>query len=246
MNDTLISATNLDVARQGNSILEGVSLTLSRGDFTTVVGPNGAGKSMLLRCLMGFYKPDSGSVWHKPGVRIGYVPQRFSVNHSMPMSVKRFLALNKKASQDELLQVAADTAIEDYLEDSLHSLSGGQLQRVLLARACLGNPELLVLDEPAQSLDIGGQLDLYNLLERLHRKHNLAILMVSHDLHLVIASTQQVICLFRHICCSGTPQAVTQDPQFSSLFGDDMSKMLAVYQHAHCEGQGEGKAPHTH
>lgn len=233
MSDALVKAADLSVLRGSKTILENVSLTVRGGDFTTVIGPNGAGKSMLLRCLMGFYAPSSGSVWNKPGLRIGYMPQRFMPEQSMPITVKRFLKLRKKTDRQALADAAATTGIEACLERPLHALSGGELQRVLLARALLGRPELLVLDEPAQNLDIGGQLDLYQLLERIYNEHKLSILMVSHDLHMVIASTRHVVCLFRHIRCSGAPHAVTQDPQFVNLFGHNMTKMLAVYQHAH-------------
>ena len=151
----------------------------------------------------------------------------------MPMTTKRFLQLRKKSDPDNLDQVARETGIENAIKKPLAVLSGGELQRVLLARSLLNNPDLLVLDEPAQNLDISGQLSFYKLLAHIYDERNLSILMVSHDLHMVMASTKKVVCLFRHICCSGAPSAIAKDPEFISLFGDDMANMMAVYQHSH-------------
>ncbi len=229
----LINAEKLNVIRQGNHILKDVSLTIDEQDFITIIGPNGAGKSMLLKCLMGFYSPDSGTLKRKDGLKIGYVPQRLQADHTMPMPVKRFLRLRKQAKPDTFARTIEETAIEALLEKPLYVLSGGELQRALLARALLDNPELLVLDEPAQNLDVTGQLGFYKLLERIYNERKMSILMVSHDLHMVMASTKQVVCLYHHVCCSGEPQVVTKDPEFVSLFGHDMANMMAVYQHSH-------------
>ncbi len=230
---TLLSASNLSVIRQEHHILRDVSLCVKERDFITVIGPNGAGKTMLLKVLMGFFPPDKGTMEKKPGLRIGYVPQRLAPDNAVPVSARRFLKLCKQTDGEELRRVAAETAILEILDKPLHVLSGGELQRVLLARALLGNPELLVLDEPAQNLDISGQMVFYKLLERVYKERSIAILMVSHDLHLVMASSKQVVCLFHHICCSGEPHMVAKDPEFIALFGDDMAKMMAVYQHEH-------------
>ncbi len=230
---TLIDAQHLTVKRQGNTILNDVSLTISSHDFITIIGPNGAGKSMLLKCLMDFYLPDSGTITKQKNLKIGYVPQRLHPNHTMPIKVKRFLTLHKKTSREELNSVATETNIHPLLNADLFTLSGGELQRVLLARSLLGNPDLIILDEPAQNLDISGQLAFYKLIETIYEQRQLSILMVSHDLHMVMASAKQVICLYHHICCSGEPQSVTQDPEFISLFGNDMAKMMAIYQHSH-------------
>ncbi len=231
--DNLIQAKSLNVLRQGKHILQDVDVTINTNDFVTIIGPNGAGKSMLLKCLMGFYKPDSGKVVRQKNLKIGYVPQRLVPDNTIPMTVKRFLTIRNPANVALLQQVAKETKIEYLLTKALSSLSGGELQRVLLARALLNSPDLLVLDEPAQNLDISGQIHFYKLLDRIFQERHLSILMVSHDLHMVMASTQQVICLFHHVCCSGEPQVVTKDPEFVSLFGDDMAHMMAVYQHSH-------------
>ena len=247
--NTIISASHISVFQRDKAILRDVSLTITAQDFVTIIGPNGAGKSTLLKCLMGLLKPDTGIIEHKAGLRIGYVPQKIMPQASMPMRVSRFLQLRRRVSRADIAEIAHDVGIEGLLQQCLHELSGGELQRVLLARAILDNPELLVLDEPAQQLDITGQLAFYKLLERLYAKRALAIVMVSHDLHMVMASTQRVVCLFHHICCHGEPQAITQDPEFIALFGADMARMMAVYQHSHnhCHDEHLCDAPdHNH
>lgn len=240
--NSLIKANNIVLKRQGKLILKDVSLKIEEHDFITIIGPNGAGKTMLLKCLMGFYKPDLGSVEVKKNLRIGYVAQELTVNQLLPITVENFLKLNKKIKEEELEKIAAEVGITKMLNWQLFILSGGELQRVLLARALLNDPEILILDEPAQNLDISGQLAFYKLLEKIYAKRKISILMVSHDLHLVMASSKKVICLFHHICCIGEPQAVAKDPEFIALFGNDMAKMMAVYNHHHnhshenCEG----------
>ena len=229
----LIQASNINVSRQGNKILENVSVVVGDHDFLTVIGPNGAGKSMLLKCLMGFYAPDIGEIRKMNGLRVGYVPQNFAPEHTMPISVRRFLTLRKKTEKAAIEEVAQETGILNILDQALFELSGGERQRVLLARSLLDNPHLLVLDEPAQNLDISGQLGFYRLVEKIYKERKVSVLMVSHDLHLVMASTKEVICLFHHVCCSGEPQIVAKDPEFVSLFGNDMATMMAAYQHSH-------------
>ncbi len=231
--ENLIQASNISVSRQGNKILENVSIRVGKHDFLTMIGPNGAGKSMLLKCLMGFYMPDTGEIRKMAGLRIGYVPQNFSPENSMPISVRRFLGLRRKTETAVLETVVEETGILKMLDQPLFSLSGGERQRVLLARSLLDNPHLLVLDEPAQNLDISGQLAFYKLIEKIFKERKVSILMVSHDLHLVMASTNEVICLFHHVCCSGEPQIVAKDPEFISLFGEDMATMMAAYHHSH-------------
>jgi len=229
----LIQASNINVSRQGNKILENVSVVVGDHDFLTVIGPNGAGKSMLLKCLMGFYAPDIGEIRKMNGLRVGYVPQNFAPEHTMPISVRRFLTLRKKTEKAAIEEIARETGILNILDQALFELSGGERQRVLLARSLFDNPHLLVLDEPAQNLDISGQLGFYRLVEKIYEERKVSVLMVSHDLHLVMASTKEVICLFHHVCCSGEPQIVAKDPEFVSLFGNDMATMMAAYQHSH-------------
>ena len=244
--DYLIKASDVSVIRDRRSILRNVSLEIAEYDFITIIGPNGAGKSMLLKCLMGFYKPDSGRVLRNPNLKIGYLPQRLSVDHSMPITVKRFLGLRKKITESELEKVIDETSIQNLLNQPLYVLSGGELQRVLLARALVENPQLLILDEPAQNLDVSGQLAFYKLIEKIHTQRKLTLLMVSHDLHLVMSSTKKVVCLYHHVCCSGEPQVVTKDPEFISLFGDDMAKLMSVYHHSHDHHHHPDHHKHDH
>lgn len=229
----LITARDISVSRQGRTILRDVSIDIGVRDFITIIGPNGAGKSMFLKCLMGFYRPDSGGVQCKDGLKTGYVPQRLAPDNTMPIKAGRFITLRKKAGAETLERATKEAGAYHLLDRQLYTLSGGELQRVLLARALLDDPQLLILDEPAQNMDISGQLAFYKLLERIYEEREISILMVSHDLHMVMASTKRVICLFHHICCSGAPHMVAKDPEFISLFGNDMSQMLAIYHHEH-------------
>ncbi len=241
MSEPYLSAQNVTVTRDGRHILQDVSVNVMERDFITIIGPNGAGKSMLLKCLMGFYTPDQGSVQMRKNLRIGYVPQRLVADDTLPISVRRFLTLRKKVSQTEFDRVVVETSIGSSLDQPLSVLSGGEFQRVLLARALLAEPELLVLDEPAQNLDVTGQLAFYKLLDKVYRERNLSVLMVSHDLHLVMASTRNVLCLAGEVCCYGAPQSVARNPAFITLFGEDMASMMASYDH-HAHGQH----PHAH
>ena len=243
----IISADNISHRFNNRVVLDQVSLEVKKGDFITIIGPNGAGKSTLLKCLMGLITPDHGQIKRKPHSRIGYIPQRMAVNPSLPITVARFIELNKsKASTPNRTSLTVDLGINDLAHKPIHSLSGGEWQRVLLARALQDEPEAIILDEPAQNLDISGQLQFYKTLDEIHQNRGIAILMVSHDLHMVMASTQQVVCLYHHICCSGAPQTVARDPEFAHLFGQDMAKMMAIYQHQHDHDHHHGHHGHHH
>ena len=237
----LIEGQNITVEKETGRILDNVSLRIDEKDFLTIVGPNGAGKTMLLKCLVGVLSPDSGQVTHKTGLSIGYMPQSMEIDPVLPLSVRRFLSLNLSIKADFLSEIVNETDIAMLLDRQMHNLSGGEIQRVMLARALTRDPDLLILDEPAQNLDISGQLEFYKLLERIYHNRQKAILMVSHDLHLVMASTKKVVCLYHHVCCSGAPQAITRDPEFISIFGDDLSKMMAVYPHEHDHDHVKGE-----
>ncbi|MDA8776012.1 ATP-binding cassette domain-containing protein [Alphaproteobacteria bacterium] len=239
MSEPLIEATELCVRRHGGLVLDNVSLTLGERDFITLIGPNGAGKSVLLRHLLKLESPNSGTVKYRQGIRIGYVPERFQIDPTLPMPVRRFLTLNNNQSAEAVEALALEANCGGLLDKPLANLSGGELQRVLLARALSGNPHVLMLDEPAQNLDVSGQLQFYQLIDALYEKRNLSVLMVSHDLHMVMSSTRQVVCLYHHICCSGAPDSVARDPEFVQMFGAEMAQMMAVYQHSHAHD-------HTH
>lgn len=238
----LISAQKLRLRRARRVILEDVSLTIHTGDFITLIGPNGAGKTTLLKCLLGILTPQQGKITRRGNIKIGYVPQKINAAMTMPINLRRFLTLSCSAgkransggdAQAALAEVAAQTGISHLLDTPLTSLSGGEVQRAMLARALTNKPDLLVLDEPTQHLDIGGELAFYKLLDDIHAVYKPAVVMVSHDLHFVMRRSRQVVCLYHHICCSGAPQRVKEDPAFLQLFGGELSDLLTVYQHAH-------------
>jgi zinc transport system ATP-binding protein len=231
--DALISARGLVVSRNGRDILLDVSLDIVPGEIITIIGPNGAGKTTLVRVLLGLETPESGAVRRRRNLRIGYVPQRFDVDPVIPMTVERFLALGSGASPDAIRDILAQVNALNARASQLSQLSGGELQRVLLARALLRQPQLLVLDEPVQGVDYAGEADLYNLIARLRDKHGFAVLLVSHDLHVVMARSDRIVCLNRHVCCSGIPEAVAQHPAYVRLFGPKVASELAVYHHHH-------------
>lgn len=228
----LLEGKNISITRQGRTILSDVSLRIDKGDFITLIGPNGAGKSMLLRALLGLEPIDHGNVFKMSGLRIGFVPESLNLDPSLPMTARRFLTLsNDGRGLDQ--DIIAETETTNLLDLTMATLSGGERQRVLLARALHRKPDLLILDEPAQNLDMRGQLNLYALMQKIYDSRQIAILMVSHDLHLVMSSTRKVVCLYEHICCSGEPQAVARDPEFISLFGKEMARLISVYPHDH-------------
>ncbi len=232
----LASLKHIGLNLQGKSILHDVSLELQAGKILTVIGPNGAGKSTLIRILLGLQTPDSGEVWRQSKLRIGYVPQKISINELMPLTVERFVALAKHKNKNDIVKSLAETGIAHLNKQAIQSLSGGEFQRVLLARALLQKPQLLILDEPAQGVDVMGQAELYEKISELKNTHGFGVLMISHDLHLVMQNTDQVLCLNQHICCSGQPDDVSNHPEYLRLFGDLPAEGLAVYthQHDHC------------
>ena len=215
-------------------ILHDVSVEIHSHSILTIIGPNGGGKSTLLKVLLGLEQPDQGKIWRQPQLTIGYVPQKFQLNPLLPLTVERFIGLSLPRHQHKRVQTTAEQiGITYLLKQSIHSLSGGELQRALLARALLREPQLLVLDEPGQGVDVTGLTELYQLLTQLKQAHGYGILLVSHDLHLVMAATDQVLCLNRHLCCSGQPEAVSQHPEYKRLFGDINFEELAIYTHHH-------------
>ncbi len=225
-------------------MLHEVSLTIHAGEIVTIVGPNGAGKTTLLNCLLGLDVADYGTVARAPTCRIGYVPQQFTPSPSLPMAVKNFLALYAPLD----VALIETLSITHLMDRPLANLSGGELRRVLLARALMNRPNLLVLDEPTAGVDVGGQAELYQLLKQLSAALGFAVLMVSHDLYVVMAASERVICLNHHICCEGTPQHVGGDASFRALFGDALADQIALYHHhhTHAHGLGDEDYPHTH
>ena len=231
--EPLLTVEKVNLAIRGNSILRDVSLQVTTGEIVALIGPNGAGKSTLARVVLGLIRADSGRVWRKPGARIGYMPQRLVVDDTLPLSVRRFVTLGTPASRERVREALTEVGAVQVFDAPVQAISGGELQRVLLARALLREPELLVLDEPIQGVDVNGQYELYDLISGLRRRRGCGILMVSHELHLVMAATDHVICLNRHVCCSGHPDQVARDPAYLQLFGIEGARALAIYHHHH-------------
>ncbi len=231
--ETLLKTHRVCFARHGVEILRDISLEVKKGDFLSVVGPNGAGKTTLLKILTGILRPDSGSCERGSGLKIGYMPQRLEGDGVMPISAKRFISLCYDKNGTDFDSVCRETGVSSVLDRPLYNLSGGEMQRVMLARALMNNPDLLVLDEPAQNLDVSGQLHFYKALQEIHLRRGIAILMVSHDLHMVMSSTKTVICLYVHVCCAGKPTTVVKDPEFIAILGEEMARLMSVYPHSH-------------
>ena len=228
----LIAAEGISLALGGCAVLDGVDLAVSPGEIVTLIGPNGAGKTTLIRVLLALLPPDSGRIRRRPGLKIGYVPQRVERDPVLPLDADRFLALAGHSTRARRQATLEEVGAAHATGHPFHALSGGELQRVLLARALLRDPDLLVLDEPVRGVDVGGQIALYDLIDGIRKAHGCGILMVSHDLHLVMAATDQVVCLNTHVCCAGRPEAVTRHPEYQALFGS-AAERLAVYVHHH-------------
>ena len=231
--EPLLVIEKVNLAIRGNPILRDVSLQVTAGEIVALIGPNGAGKSTLARVALGLIRADSGRIWRKPGARVGYMPQRLMVDDTLPLSVWRFTTLGTPTSRARVRETLAEVGAAHVLDAPVQGISGGEMQRVLLARALLREPELLVLDEPIQGVDLNGQYELYDLISGLRQRRGCGILMVSHELHLVMATTDHVLCLNRHVCCSGHPDHVARDPAYLALFGLDGARHLAIYHHHH-------------
>ena len=240
----LVSARGISLTRQGRRVLEGIDFDIAAGEIVTVIGPNGAGKTTLVRVLLGLLSADSGEIRRRRDLRLGYAPQQFNIDPTIPMTVDRFLRLGASETSGGTRSAAGglDTAISRALvevgaarvrDQQLAGLSGGELQRVVLARALLRDPQLLVLDEPVRGVDYAGEAELYDLIGRLRDVHGLGILLVSHDLHIVMARSDRVICINRHVCCSGVPSSVARDPEYVRLFGPQAARTVAIYHHEH-------------
>jgi zinc transport system ATP-binding protein len=240
----LISARGLTLTRAGRPILAGVDIDIASGEIVTVIGPNGAGKTMLVRALLGLEGLDRGEVRRRKPLVIGYAPQRFDIDRAIPLTVARFIALGRPAAaRPKIEAVLADVGAGPLIDRQLSELSGGELQRVVLARALIRAPDLLVLDEPARAVDYAGEAELYTLIGRLRTERGFGVLLVSHDLHVVMAQSDRVICLNRHVCCSGVPHSVAQHPEYARLFGPKAAHAFGVYQHKHDHSHDLAGAP---
>ena len=239
----LLSARGVGVSRPARTILSDIDIDLRRGEIVTLIGPNGAGKTTLVRALMGLERLAAGEVRRQPGLVIGYVPQRFDIDPAIPLTAGRFLSLGLTVTLTEQDAALAEVGALRVRDQQLAQLSGGELQRVLLARAILRSPQLLVLDEPARGVDHLGEAELYGLIARLRDTRQFGVLLVSHDLHIVMANADRVVCINRHVCCSGRPEAVAQHPEYARLFGPQAARAFAVYTHHHDHDHDIGGQP---
>ena len=229
----VIATEALSVRLDGRMILHDVTMRIAPGEIVTVVGPNGSGKSTFLKALIGAVPPDSGRIMRAPGLRIGYVPQKLAIDASLPLTVARFLSLPRRVSPAVTAEALAKAGAPDLGNRQMTDLSGGQFQRVLLARALLNRPQLLLLDEATQGLDQPGAAAFYRRIEEVRRDLGCAVIMVSHDLHVVMAASDRVLCMNGHICCEGEPSHVASAPEYRALFGEGTKGALALYAHHH-------------
>ena len=229
----LITLENAGIYRSDRWLVRGVSMRVASGEIVTLIGPNGSGKSTTAKMALGILNADEGHVHRPAGLRASYVPQKLDVNWTLPLTVKRFLILTNRASKSEMEAALSATETLHLATAQMSKLSGGEFQRVLLARAILRAPNFLVLDEPVQGVDFNGEIALYKLIEDIRNRLNCAVLLISHDLHVVMSTTDRVICLNGHVCCSGTPAKVTSSEEFKSLFGARAASGLALYEHHH-------------
>jgi zinc transport system ATP-binding protein len=229
----LLSARHVSFKRDGRAVLENIDLDIGPSEIVTLIGPNGAGKTTLVRILLGLNDASSGAIVRGDDLVVGYVPQRFDLDRTIPMTVERFLSLGRKRDRTAQAAALAEVGAPDLAERQFTELSGGELQRVLIARALLRNPTLLVLDEPVRGIDYSGEAELYGLISRIRSERGVGILLVSHDLHIVMAASDRVICINRHVCCSGVPETVAQHPEYARLFGPQAARNYALYRHAH-------------
>ncbi len=254
----LIALRHGCVTRSGRRILDNVDFSIDRGEIVTLIGPNGAGKSTLVKVALGLERMDSGVIWRAPGLKVGYQPQKYSLDPALPLTVRRLVTLNTaapdgkipdgKIPEGKVNDTLALFRLERLVNADIHTLSGGELQRAMLARAFLRAPDLLVLDEPSQNLDVGGTIEIYRIIAEVRKAARCAVLVVSHDLNVVMAATDKVYCLNTHLCCSGPPEDVGRHKAFLDLFGAAAAKTLAIYPHHHDhEHAPDGSvAPHDH
>ncbi|WP_299951141.1 metal ABC transporter ATP-binding protein [uncultured Ruegeria sp.] len=230
---TLITVENLSVRYGANTVLRHVDMAVEAGEIVTIVGPNGSGKTSLLRAIIGATKPSAGQISLKPGLKIGYVPQKLHIDPTLPISVERFMRLTDRVSKKQCEESLEIAGVPDLMTRQMSQLSGGQFQRVLLARALMNRPDVLLLDEATQGLDQPGSAAFYHQIEKVRRETGCAIVMISHELHVVMSASDRVICLNGHVCCEGSPAVVASAPEYRALFGSGTGGALALYRHDH-------------
>ena len=243
---SLISVKNLAVNYGANKVLSNVSLRLDAGEIVTIVGPNGSGKTSLFRAIIGATEAAQGEITLKPGLKMGYVPQRLHIDPTLPITVHRFMQLTARVSAARCEEALTTAGVPGLLKRQMTQLSGGQFQRVLLARALINKPDVLLLDEATQGLDQPGSAAFYQQIEAVCRDTGCAVLMISHELHVVMSASDRVICLNGHVCCEGTPAVVASAPEYRALFGSGTGGALALYRHDHDHDHEHDHDHHDH
>ena len=231
-NKLLVKLENAGVYRSSKWLVRGISLEINQGQIVTLIGPNGSGKTTTAKMILNILNTDEGLVTGN-AKKMAYVPQKISIDWTMPLRVIDFMKLTSNLNNNQVNESLTMTGVDKLLYNQIHSLSGGEFQRVLIARAIAKKPDLLVLDEPVQGVDFNGEIALYNLIKEISISLNCGILLISHDMHFVMSTTNHVICLNGHICCSGTPGSVVKNPEYIKLFGEHNSETLSYYQHNH-------------
>ena len=247
MQNSLIKLNNCGVKRNNKWLVRGVSLNVNKGQIVTLIGPNGSGKSTTAKMALGILKPDEGSNTISQNIKISYVPQKISIDWSLPLRVIDFMNITEKFAKNEIEKALSMTGIKKLIFRDVKNLSGGEFQRLLMARAIAKNPDFLVLDEPVQGVDYPGEIALYKIIQEIVKNLNCGILLISHNLHVVMSQTDHVICLNGHVCCSGAPKSIVKEPEYIKLFGDNMDPTLALYQHEHDHQHlPDGSVDHSH
>ena len=231
-NNPLVKLENAGVYKSSKWLVKGISFEVNNGQIVTLIGPNGSGKTTTAKMILNILNADEGLVTSNTN-KMAYVPQKINIDWTMPLRVIDFMKLTSSINNAQITEALTLTGVEKLLYDEVHNLSGGEFQRVLIARAVAKKPELLVLDEPVQGVDFNGEIALYNLIKKISDKLNCGILLISHDMHFVMSATDHVICLNGHICCSGTPSSVVKNPAYIKLFGEHNAETLSYYQHHH-------------
>ena len=231
-NNLLVKLENAGVYKSSKWLVKGISFEVNKGQIVTLIGPNGSGKTTTAKMILNILNADEGLVTSNTN-KMAYVPQKINIDWTMPLRVIDFMKITSSINNTQITEALALTGVEKLLYDEIHNLSGGEFQRVLIARAVAKKPELLVLDEPVQGVDFNGEIALYNLIKKISDKLNCGILLISHDMHFVMSATDHVICLNGHICCSGTPSSVVKNPAYIKLFGEHNAETLSYYQHHH-------------
>ena len=231
-NKLLVKLENAGVQRTSKWLVKGISFEISQGQIVTLIGPNGSGKTTTAKMILNIMNADEGQITRNTD-KMAYVPQKIKIDWTMPLRVIDFMKITNNLNDNQVIESLTTTGVDKLLYNQIHNLSGGEFQRVLIARAIAKKPDLLVLDEPVQGVDYNGEIALYNLIKKISVNLNCGILLISHDMHFVMSTTDHVVCLNGHICCSGTPSSVVKNPEYIKLFGEHNSETLSYYQHHH-------------